>query len=113
MVQSRFDPFYEKISELFPVPFAGKACISILPGFVFLTLHFLAVQEKVFKDWSWLLCLLIVTAMACLYYSTHTLQSIFPSMDLLNEGGDSNVYLKPLKNNSVIGGFWVRAYSSA
>jgi len=97
MVQSRFNPFYEKISELFPVPFAGKACISILPGFVFLTLHFLAVQEKVFKDWSWLLCLLIVTAMACLYYATHTLQSIFPSMDLLNEGGDSNVYLKPLK----------------
>lgn len=77
-----FSPFYERLPDLFPIPFIFKLLFSLLLGFAFLGPHYWAVDSEVIKDLSWLLCLIIVTAMSCLYYATHVFRTMFPQMDL-------------------------------
>lgn len=79
---SSFRPFYEWIPDRFAVPFIFKVFLSILLGFLFLAPRYQVVENDILKDWSWLLCLIIVMAMICLYYATHTFRAMFPQMNL-------------------------------
>jgi hypothetical protein len=79
---SSFRPFYEWIPDRFAFPFIFKVLLSILLGILFLAPRYQVVEEQILKDWSWLLCLIIVTAMICLYYATHTFRAMFPHINL-------------------------------
>jgi len=75
-----FHPFYERFPDRFSIPIIAKLVISLLLGFLFFGIHYRIVGEGVLADWSWLLCLLIVTAMISLYYATHTFRTLLPQM---------------------------------
>lgn len=93
----RFLPFYERVTTRFPVPFLGKLLISVLLGLVFLAAHFVSVRGEILGDWSWFLAVLISTAMLCLYYATHTLQTMFPEMRMRLGAGRDEIYWTPLR----------------
>ena len=90
-VGSSIRPFYEWIPDRFPIPFIIKLLLSILLGFLFLVPRYWIVREDILNDWSWLLCLLITTAMICLYYATHTFRAMFPQMNLQLQTQDPTV----------------------
>jgi len=93
----KFLPFYERLTIRFPGYIAGKILVSALLGIAFLAAHYVSTGDKVFKDGSWFLGVLIGTAMLCLYYATHTLRTILPEMAVrLGPDGDE-VYMSPLK----------------
>ena len=96
-----FRPFYEWLPDQFPIPFIVKILCSLFAGAIFLVPHYMVVEEKILTDWSWLLCLIIVVAMLCLYYATHTFREMFPHMKIRLEATGSNtlenVYLDPIK----------------
>ena len=84
-----FQPFYERIPDQFPIPFAVKLLISILLGFLFLGPHYWAAGEGILEDWSWLLGLVIVVAMMSLYYATHTFRAMFPYLNVRLKSQDT------------------------
>jgi hypothetical protein len=84
-----FQPFYERIPNLFPIPFVLKLLISILLGFAFLGPHFWVVGELLLTDWSWLLALIIAVAMMGLYYATHCFRSMFPQLNVRLKSQDA------------------------
>jgi hypothetical protein len=84
-----FQPFYERIPNLFPIPFVVKLIISILLGFAFLGPHYWVAGELVLKDWSWLLALIIAMAMMCLYYATHCFRGMFAQLNVLLKTQDA------------------------
>ncbi len=88
---SSFHPLYEWIPDRFPIPFIVKLIFSLLLGFLFLAPHYVIIGDKILRDWSWLLALIIVTAMICLYYATHTFRAMFPQMDLRLQSDDQAV----------------------
>lgn len=103
MAQPRFQPFYMRVAG----SLLTRLLVSVLLGLLFLAAHFVNRGAELFTDWSGFLAALITTAMLCLYYATHTLQSLFPKMDErleLDEGvspeGETrekgHVYLTPL-----------------
>jgi len=98
---AQFRPFYEWIPDRFPIPLIVKLMLSGLLGFLFLAPHYMVVQGRVLDDWSWLLCSIIVTAMICLYYATHTFRSMFSQMNLRLRAEDGSirdsVYLDPIR----------------
>lgn len=97
MDDSKFLPFYDRLTPRFAGNIVGKILVSALLGLAFLTVHYLIIGNKVFEDWSWFLSALISTTMLCLYYATHTLRIIFPEMDMrLGVAGDE-IYMNPLK----------------
>ena len=77
-----FHPFYERLPDKFPIPFVVKLIISILLGFAFMGPHFWAAGDEILNDWSWLLCVIIVMAMAGLYYTTHCFHAMFAQLNL-------------------------------
>ncbi len=90
MTTTTFQPFYDRLGDRFAMPFLAKLLASVLLGLMFLAPHFIAAEEAIFSDWSWLLCVIIIAAMLSLYYATHTLRSVFPQMDLrLEDAGRS------------------------
>lgn len=89
-----FIPFYERYLGQFMCKVFASMCI----GLIFLGTHYLARRSVLFEDWSWFLCVLICTAMLCLYYATHTLRTLFPEMES-RLGNDSNkIYKTKLKS---------------
>ncbi len=84
-----FRPFYEWIPDRFSIPLIFKLLLSMLLGFLFFGPHYRIVGEKVLTDWSWLLCLIIVTAMISLYYATHTFRTMLPQMNMLLQTEES------------------------
>jgi hypothetical protein len=70
-----FRPFYERS---FPrtCGIVGRVGVSVALGLFILGLRWSAVGTGVFRDSSWLLALLIVIAMLCLYVATHTLRQL-------------------------------------
>lgn len=96
-----FRPFYEWLPDQFPIPLIVKILCSLFVGALFLVPHYMVVEAKILNDWSWLLCLIIVVAMLCLYYATHTFRAMFPHMKIRLGATDSNtlenVYRDPIK----------------
>src|SRR5881397_3333366 len=78
-----FHPFYERIADGLPGPSSllWKVCISIFLGAVFLAAQFRFIGDQIFHDWTWLLDVLIASALLMLYYASHTLRDLFPHMD--------------------------------
>ena len=75
MTDLGFQPFYDRLAARLPGYGVGKLLISLAPGIGFLALHFGVVREKALTDWSWLLALIISTAMLTLFYATHTFRT--------------------------------------
>lgn len=96
-----FRPFYEWLPDQFPIPLIVKILCSLFVGALFLVPHYMVVEAKILNDWSWLLCLIIVVAMLCLYYATYTFRTMFPHMKIRLDATGSNtlenVYLDPIK----------------
>ena len=88
---SSFRPFYEWIPDRFAIPFIVKVLLSILLGLLYLAPRYKVVKEEILIDWSWLLSMIIVVAMICLYYATHTFRAMFPQMNLRLPSQDSTV----------------------
>jgi hypothetical protein len=97
MYDPRFTPFYERLTIRFPGRIIGEALVSALLGLAFLAVRYASIGDRLFDDWSWLLSVLITTAMFCLYLATHTLRAIFPEMDMRLRPHGDEVYLIPLK----------------
>ena len=103
MGEKKFLPFYERIASRIPGYVVGRVVVSGLLGFAFITAHYLSIGNQVFgrepfDDWSWFLGVLIGAAMLCLYYSTHTLRTMFPEMDTRLHPGGNEVYMRALTN---------------
>jgi len=77
-----FHPFYEWLPDRFAIPFIAKIMLALLVGFAFLIPRYLAVGDAIIADWSWLLCVIIVAALLCLYYATHTFRGMFRPLNL-------------------------------
>src|ERR1041385_6478004 len=77
-----FHPFYERLVARVPGYIIGPLVLSIGLGLIFLAAHYAAGDVKIFRDWSWLLALLITTATLALYYATYTLRGLLPEMSL-------------------------------
>lgn len=88
---SPFRPFYEWIPDQFTIPFIVKVLLPVFFGVLFLAPRYKVVKGGILSDWSWLLCLIIVVAMICLYYATHTFRAMFPQMNLRLQTRDSAV----------------------
>ena len=93
----KFLPFYERLTIRFPGYIVGKVLVSALLGIAFLAAHYVSIGNKVFKDWSWFLSVLLGTAMLCLYYATHTLRTILPEMAVRLRPDGDEAYMSPLK----------------
>jgi len=78
----KFLPFYERLSIQLPGYIFSKVVISVLLGLAFLAAHYTSIEDNIFEDWSWFLGVLISTAMACLYFATHTLHTLLSAMDI-------------------------------
>lgn len=98
MEDIKFFPFYERLAIRLPGNISGKALVSVLPGLVFLGAHYASIGEKVFKDWSWILGVLISTAMLGIYYATHTLRTILTEIDVRLQPDGEGVCLTTLKH---------------
>ena len=83
MPNQPFNPFFERMTDRFPIPILGKVLVSIVLGFGFLAVHYAAARGRIFEDWSWFLGVLIGTAMLTVYYATHTLRSLMNEMHRL------------------------------
>jgi hypothetical protein len=95
----KFLPFYERIANRCGGDIAGRIVVSALLGSAFLVPHYVGnwlVGKKV-NDWSWFLGVLITTAMLCLYYATHALETMFPEMNTRLGPNGADVYMSPLK----------------
>ena len=77
-----FSPFYEWLPGRFPIPFIIKIMLAGAVGFLFLIPRYLVVGDQIIADWSWLLCVIITTALICLYYATHTFRAMFRQLNL-------------------------------
>jgi hypothetical protein len=96
-----FEPFYEWPANKFPGFLIGRLAVAVLlGGAVFLVPHAIAVGGDVRGDWSWLLAVLIATAMLALYYATDTLRGLLPEMSLRLRAKDGkhrdSVFMTPL-----------------
>jgi len=104
--ESAFHPFYERLVAWVPGYVIGPLVLSIGLGLIFLGAHYAAGDAKIFRDWSWLLALLITSAMLALYYATYTLRVLLPQMSLrlaLRRGGNDedvsasdSIFMRPL-----------------
>lgn len=93
----KFLPFYERLTIRFPGYIPGKILVSTLLGFSFLAAHYVNIGDKFLNNWSWFLSVLIVTAMLCLYYATHTLRIMLSVMAARLRPDGDEVYMCPLK----------------
>ncbi len=75
-----FFPFYERFNVKLVGSAISKICISALLGFSFLALHYATIGNKIYKDWSWFLAVLITVTMLCLYFATATLHTLVSAM---------------------------------
>jgi hypothetical protein len=97
-----FFPFYQRVAAAAPGYLIGELGVALGLGGGFLGLRAWAVGPEIFADWSWLLALLIATAMLCLYYATHTLHGLLPDMSLVLRKGDGTanrdaVFMEPIE----------------
>ena len=72
---SSFRPFYEWIPDRFTIPFIVKVLLSISLGCLYLAPRYKVVKDEILIDWGWLLGLIIVAAMICLYYDSISLST--------------------------------------
>jgi len=109
MGDQKFLPFYERIANRCGGDMAGRIVVSALLGLAFLVPHYVGnwlVGNNV-NDWSWFLGVLITTAMLCLYYATHALETMFPEMNTRLGPNGADVYMPPLKKKLSDGKFVV------
>ncbi|MFZ1920222.1 MAG: hypothetical protein WAU57_01180 [Xanthobacteraceae bacterium] len=115
MGTSQFLPFYERLSARLSRNIFGRVLISLVLGFAFVAVHFLAVHyagvgTDIFSDWSWFLGVLISTAMLCLYIATSTLHALLSRLAIYS--ANNPVYHARLKdtlsdrNFVVVGAFF-------
>ncbi len=97
MEDIKFFPFYERIAIQLPGNIAGKVLVSVLPSLVFLAVRYVSIKEENFEDWSWILAVLISTAMIFLYCATHTLRVVLTEMDLRLHPDGEGIYWTTLK----------------
>jgi hypothetical protein len=92
-----FHPFYERWVAWVPGYVIGPLLLSIVLGLAFLGAHYAAGDAKIFRDWSWLLALLITTAALALYHATYTLRGLLPEMSLrlAPRGGGNDAETSP------------------
>jgi len=91
-----FNPFYERLGTKIGLGGVGKVIISAGLGLLFYLPYFCFVGEAAFRDWSWVLALLISCAVMFLYIATSIMFSLFPAWDEHIEGRNSQLYLDPL-----------------
>ncbi len=82
MTDLGFQPFYDRWAARLPGYGVGKLLSSVAPGIGFLALHLWYVGEQALDDWSWLLGLIISTAMLSLFYATHTFRTTLREIKL-------------------------------
>jgi hypothetical protein len=99
MSDQKFLPFYERIANRCGGEIVGRVVVSTLLGLAFLVPHYLGswLVGKNVNDWSWFLGVLITTAMLCLYYATHTLETLFTEMNTRLGPKREDVYMPPIK----------------
>lgn len=88
---SSFRPFYEWIPDRFAIPLIVKVLLSISLGCLYLAPRYKVVKDEILIDWGWLLGLIIVAGMICLYYATHVFRAMMPQLNLLLRTQDSAV----------------------
>lgn len=108
MNHSSFRPFYDRMADRLGISSVGKALVSLFLGLAFFVARFLSVEGTIYRDWSWMLGVLISLSMLFLYYATDTLRNLFPRMDLRLRRTSNETYLKPLKR-TVSDGNFIRA----
>ena len=57
-----FEPFYERWIKFGSSSFINKFLFSIFLGLFILGLHFLAIDNKLFSNYGWILSLIIIEA---------------------------------------------------
>jgi hypothetical protein len=75
-----FYPFYERFNVKLVGNVISRIGISALLGFAFLALHYAAIGDKIYDDWSPFLAFLISATMLFLYYCTATLRTLISAM---------------------------------
>ena len=95
--QPAFNPFYWRIVQRTRHPVTARVCIAIILGLIFLAPHLLTSGAAVFNDLSWMIGVLISSAMLFLYYATSTLINLISEVDTRVSGDHRNLYMEPLR----------------
>jgi len=91
-----FRPFYERFAAQLGHGNSGKISLSFLAGALFFVPHIVAKRGEVLNDFSWLLAILISSALLFLYYATSTLNELIPYWKKQLEHEDEIVFMGPL-----------------
>ncbi len=107
MPQLNFHPFFERIGTSSEHSFTGKVVFSVLIGFNYLIIHSIAIGHDVFKNWGWLLSVLITVTMLSLYLATHTLRRLLAEInarvDTKTSMSLSRIIKRALNNKQFVG----------
>lgn len=95
MEQLKFYPFYERMADRFGSGFPVKLALSVVACAIFFVPYFIHRGMNSFHDWSWLLAVLISSALGFLYFSTATLQGLLQRRDPEDTEGAAR-YMVPL-----------------
>src|SRR5712692_506915 len=74
--KSEFEPFYDRFAQN-PL---SKVIVSIGLGFIFFLLHWLSLGSQIYRNYGWMLALLIGCAALFQYYATATFRKALPEM---------------------------------
>lgn len=91
MDYNSFIPFYERIPYL-SNNFVSKVLFSFFWGGTVLVAHFLSINFMVFKNFGWVLSVIITVACLALFYATHTFRSLLPQLEARLSSMDQAVF---------------------
>ena len=106
-VEPQFLPFYETwadwIGKRLGVSVVGKLIVSLIPGLVFVVIHFLCTRGDLpeapiarFHAWSWMIGVMIICCLLSLYFATHAFKGLFPQIDVWQTPDKRRLYLDRL-----------------
>lgn len=95
-MSAAFNPFYERFFKKRGFEALGKILFAGFLSLTFFLPYFYFVGIESLHNWSWLLALLITSALLFLHYSTAILFDLFPTWSAYIEEDRSEIYQKPL-----------------
>lgn len=91
------NPFYWRIVCRATHPVVAQLCFGIILGLLFLIPHFITSRATIFRDFSWMVGLMITSAALFLYYATYTLIDLIAEADTCISAHFTNSYIKPMQ----------------
>lgn len=80
MTYNDFYPFYERGVDAVPGGFIGRVLFAIALGVAVLGIHYLGIGGEVFKNYGWVLSIIVMVAGLSLFYATHTFRMLLPKL---------------------------------